>query len=463
MHCIIAPPRVRVWSKNGWHVYFDPYNFVWVKVNNDGRKVLDLFCRHWTLDQVVGRVAEDYKLSSEAATETVTNFTQSMVAAGFLHENEYRERSRALFPTLDFPNDIYLHLTNKCNLKCPYCYNKTDRETKIKLERRGLVPPTMSTSKYKELIAKIVAYGVRRIRFTGGEPLLRPDVAELVTYARSLSATVRLEMLTNAIKIDETVAEWMCEYLDRVTISLDGHEQHMHEHYRGKNTFAPTVRGIRTLIQKRNQRKQSSPSVSIVPVLTSLNIRHMPDIFAFSLDDLGADGLSPIIFQAGDHQAVNLSQIPKLDIYLDAADKTSRYMAERARRNGTTLERRTPVQPRKHCGVGHGEISIDPAGFVYPCQSLHYNEFICGNVREDDIRDIFLNSPVMRRVRGTDVDRVGVCSHCDLKYLCHGGCRATAYNIYREFDSHNEIYCKQLETLAVNKLWSARYETTIAN
>jgi len=32
MHCIIAPPRVRVWSKNGWHVYFDPYNFVWVKV-----------------------------------------------------------------------------------------------------------------------------------------------------------------------------------------------------------------------------------------------------------------------------------------------------------------------------------------------------------------------------------------------------------------------------------------------
>src|SRR5579885_1971700 len=57
----------------------------WMLFNNDGRKVLDLFCRHWTLDQVVGRVAEDYKLSSEAATETVTNFTQSMVAATLTH------------------------------------------------------------------------------------------------------------------------------------------------------------------------------------------------------------------------------------------------------------------------------------------------------------------------------------------------------------------------------------------
>ena len=45
------------------------------------------------------------------------------------------------------------------------------------------------------------------------------------------------------------------------------------------------------------------------------------------------------------------------------------------------------------------------------------------------------------------VNSVAVCSHCDLRYLCNAGCRATAYNVYREFDAHNEIYCNYLDKL----------------
>lgn len=464
MERVVVPPRIRVWAKDGWYIYFDPYNFVWVRVNESGRLLLELFRKYMTTSQVVDYVANKFNLPREKADEGVKTFIDSVVRSGFLHLDEYRERDRFNFPQLDFPQDIYVHLTNNCNLKCPYCYNKTDRETKIQLEKAGAVAPTMSTDEFKHLISRLIECGVRRILFTGGEPLMRPDALELVQYARSLSETVNLEMLTNAILITDEVADVLCRNMSAVTISLDGHEKHMHDYYRGKNTFEPTVRGIRRLVAKKKELGRAQPYVAIVPALTERNIVNMKEIFEFALDDLGANGLAPIIFQAGDHQEVNIAQIPALDVYLEALDRTSEYMKSRGARNDKTDSAKAfQAVARNHCGVGHGEISIDPGGFVYPCQSLHFDEFICGNVREYDIKEIFTESPVMKRMRSTTVDSVAVCTHCDLKYLCNSGCRATAYNVYREFNAHNEIYCNYLETLAVGKMWGASHVSLSPN
>jgi radical SAM protein with 4Fe4S-binding SPASM domain len=459
MERVVVPPRIRVWSKDGWYIYFDPHNFVWVRVNESGRLLLELFRKYLTVPQVVGRIVEQFGLPREKAEEAVTAFVNNVVGSGFLHRDEYRERDRTAFPQLGFPHDIYLHMTNDCNLKCPYCYNKGDRETKIKLEKIGMVAPTMNTEEYKALIARIIECGIGRILFTGGEPLMRPDILELIEFARSRSETVKLEILTNAILITDEVAEHLCRHMNSVTISLDGHERHIHEYYRGRNTFEPTVRGIRRLVAKKKELGLAQPYVAIVPALTDKNIVNMKEIFEYSLDDLGADGLAPIIFQAGDHQEVNITHIPALDVYLEAMDRTREYMTSRAAKQEQHAAGGGPrgVAPRNHCGVGHGEISVDPGGFVYPCQSLHFDEFVCGNVRENDIKHIFDESPVMRRVRSTTVDTIAVCSHCDLRYLCNAGCRATAYNVYREFDVHNEIYCNFLETLAVGKLWGASH------
>ena len=140
-------------------------------------------------------------------------------------------------------------------------------------------------------------------------------------------------MLTNAILITEEVAEMLCRNMSAVTISLDGHEKHMHDYYRGKNTFEPTVRGIRRLVAKKKEMGLARPYIAIVPALTERNIVDMKEIFEFSLDDLGASGLAPIIFQAGDHQEVNISQIPALDVYLEALDRTYEYMKSRDARN----------------------------------------------------------------------------------------------------------------------------------
>jgi len=295
---------------------------------------------------------------------------------------------------------------------------------------------------------------------------MRPDTLELAAHARSLSSEVKLELMTNGILLKgERVLRQVVELFDAVTISLDGHERHLHEHYRGRNTYAPTVAGVRRLVATKREMGRDRPYVAIVPALTDRNIGFMKEMFEFALDDLGANGLAPIVFQAGDHQELSLQQIPALDVFRHEAGRTGDYLAERRERLARQREeagaapkpRRAPptLTPRQHCGVGHGEISVDPSGWVYPCQSLHFDEFQCGNVRDHDIKTIFLDSPVMRRTRGTKVHKLEVCSHCDLRELCNAGCRATAYNVYRDFEAHNEIYCRHLETIAVNRMWTA--------
>jgi radical SAM protein with 4Fe4S-binding SPASM domain len=471
MEHVIAPPRCRVWEKDGWWLYFDPHNFAWVRVNQHGRYLLEQLRRYRTVSQIAEQLEREFGVAAGESRGIVESFAARLIKAGFLHDDEYREQPRARDIQRPFASDVYLHMTNECNLKCPYCYNKDDRNEKLDLVKRGDLSPILGTDEYKHLIRRLIEEGARRLLFTGGEPLMRPDVLELAEHARSLSADVKLEILTNGILIKENNVERICRLFTAVTVSLDGHEAHLHEFYRGRNTFAPTVAGVRRLVAERARLGQSSPYLSIVPALTEKNIGLMKEIFEFAIDGLGANGLAPIIFQAGDHQELSISQIPPLHQYEQEMARTLTYLEKRAAAravqaggqgsddgrasgNGAGAPAKRPVVlPRFDCGVGNGEISVDPSGTVYPCQSLHFDEFVCGSVREQDIKTIFDESPVMRRVRGLKVNDLSVCSHCDLKHLCNGGCRATAYNVYRDFEAHNEIYCRHLEHIAVNRMW----------
>ena len=303
------------------------------------------------------------------------------------------------------------------------------------------------------MIGRILDCGAKQLFFTGGEPLMRTDTMELVEFARGRGSRLFLEMLTNATKINEETAERICKTLDVVTISLDGHCRELHEFYRGKNTFEPTIRGIKMLVRKRAELRQATPRICTVPVITQKSVSSLTDIFKFSLEDLGIDVLSPIIFQAGDNQELSLGQIPSLDSYSKETNRLGQYLKERAAASACPQFSPTAVVPRSHCGAGFGELSIDPSGYIYPCQSLHFPEFLCGTIREKDIKDIYTESPVLQKLRSITGASLDVCSHCDLLYVCNGGCRASAYNVYRQADAYNEIYCKHLETLSVNRMF----------
>jgi len=111
---------------------------------------------------------------------------------------------------LDLPEEVVIEITTKCNLDCYFCFNRNV------LKQRG---KEISKDKVISIIDETHKAGIKIIRFTGGEPLLHPNIWELLEYAKSKGFEVRLN--TNGTIISETLAQKLEKYVDNILIPLN--------------------------------------------------------------------------------------------------------------------------------------------------------------------------------------------------------------------------------------------------
>ncbi|MBL8995677.1 MAG: GTP 3',8-cyclase MoaA [Spirochaetia bacterium] len=115
--------------------------------------------------------------------------------------------------------DLRLSLTDRCNFRCTYCM-PADRE------HHFLPDESCLTANEIESLAKIfLSLGVEKIRLTGGEPLLRDDLLEIVSRLRALSPTLDLALTTNGFQLDRIADSLKKAGLTRLTVSLDALDQ----------------------------------------------------------------------------------------------------------------------------------------------------------------------------------------------------------------------------------------------
>lgn len=135
-----------------------------------------------------------------------------------------------------------ISLTNRCNLKCEYCYASSGDENKILSE--------LSLDTYKLLFEQLDKMNVHRISLTGGEPLLRKDFFEILNEAQKYKFAIIIN--SNGILINDSIACKLKNYrFDRICITIDGSSSKTHDVIRGKGTFLKALQGIRSL-QKYN-------------------------------------------------------------------------------------------------------------------------------------------------------------------------------------------------------------------
>ena len=301
--------------------------------------------------------------------------------------------------------------TNACNMYCDHCY----REAGCKAEEE------LSTSEAKTMLEQIARAGFKIMIFSGGEPLLRPDILELVAYAPKLG--LRPVFGTNGTLITLDMAHKLkAAGAMGMGISLDSMDAKKHNEFRKfPNAWEGAVQGM------KNCREAGLPFQIHTTVMdwNSHELEAMTDFavelgavahhFFFLVPTGRAKTIEAESLRAEQYEAV-LTRIMKKQQEVDIELKPT--CAPQFMRIAAQMGVKTRF--RRGCLAGTAYCIISPRGKVQPCAYLNME---LGDVRETPFDEIWKNSEVLNTLR--TLEYKGGCGSCEFKRVC-GGCRARA-------------------------------------
>jgi len=331
-------------------------------------------------------------------------------------------------PSFGMPRTLtaWLHVSNACNLACPYCY--VSKSAAGMDERAGLAA-------VDAVLGSAVAHGFAavKLKYAGGEASLNKKlVLRLDSYARALAAERGLELhatlLSNGVALPQTFVDTLKAAGVRIMISLDG-VGHSHDIQRPSVTGKPSFRAVeRTISRLLAQRYPPHLSITV----TSRNASGIADAVRFALDR----GLTfSLNFFRDNECASGFTDLRYTDEEmisgLSAAFDVIREQLPPWSVLGSILDRGQLLEPRQRpCGVGQDYVVIDHEGGVAKCHMEI--ERTLGDVFRDDPLQLVRRDT--RTVLNLLVDDKEGCRDCAWRYWCSGGCPVATFRATGRYD-----------------------------
>ncbi len=448
---LVLPPKlVHLVDEEGWHLFFDPENHIWVRLNESGKEVIEALGRNSYVSETINELGIRYNLGQENIREKVVGFIRNMIDAGIVHLGAYEIRKYANSVAGEHPVNVYFSNTERCNLSCVYCYNAESRK------HFGKFREEMTTSETIQALDKLRNFGASTVAFCGGEPMCRSDLFEVARYAKSTG--FRIALVTNGTLITENLAPIISELFELVWVSLDSHVKEEHEALRGKGSFDRTMRAVRMLAKYNPKR------LVVNSVVCNINVRSMPETHRFFIEELGVGQHRMGAFLPSKDKVIDKHNNPISSILFD--DEYHKFLVNAGLKlelggdevPALTIDKHDGLiikqAPRRNqCGFANGDIHMVSNGDIYPCVMMYKKEFRAGNILSEGIEKIYRDSEVMKKCREATVDSIKECSECFVKYVCAGGCRGTAYEMYRDIKAYHKDLCPVLKKSAIDSLW----------
>jgi len=329
---------------------------------------------------------------------------------------------------------VVWNVTRACNLRCIHCYSRSTCEAGA---------DELSTDEGMALLGDLAAFGVPVVLFSGGEPLLRPDLVDLAARASGLG--MRVVISTNGTRLDgETAARLAAAGAAYVGVSLDGMRE-TNDRFRGVDgAFGQALEGIR-------RARDAGLKVGLRFTLTRHNAGEIDAVFDLARDeglarlcfyhlvyagrgsDLVADDLDRadarravdrIIDRAAElHRDGRAMEVLTVDNHTDGPHLYLRMSRERHPGADEAL-RLLRASGGNASGVGIG--CVDWGGSVHPDQFWRHLDL--GNVRERPFSAIWADPshPVLAKLRDRAAHLKGRCGRCAFLDLCNGNFRVRA-------------------------------------
>lgn len=336
---------------------------------------------------------------------------------------------------------VWLHTTNLCNLRCPYCYiDKNNKESMpIPVAEKIILNAIEQCQKYN--ISKLA------VKFAGGEPLIVwKNILHIIDFIRQKCDSVKINptfsILSNGILIRKNIAQYLANNRIPISISLDGigevnYSQRFYKN--GKGSFREIEYGIKIL-------KEIGWKPFILITITDKNFIGMRKLTSYLLKNELSFRYSFVR---------NCSQMSLKDIFLlskqyveilhQCFDDIEKWMLTRSWDfNVKFCDINLDRSVNRACGIGKNSVAVNYNGDIALCQMI-FNTPV-GNADNNNLIETVYNQKIIPDLQERTIDDYLICSQCIWKNICAGGCPVFTYKQFGRFNLPSP-YCHAFQTL----------------
>ena len=379
------------------------------------------------------------KLSPNKSFES-TVAKESSLAPKAASERKYHDQRMVHADFDKAPFTIAWEITRACAFACKHC--RADAQ-------HGRDPLELTTQEGFQLIDRLAEFGSPILIFTGGDPMMRPDLNELIAYSTEKGLRCSLTPTATSLPTVERLQKVKEAGIRRIALSLDAPSSQVHDEFR-------QVKGSwdRTMLILHNADKIGL-SVQVNTTVSTFNHLLLPEMVPF-VEEVGAVQWSVFflvptgraqakwLITPEEHERLfnwlyDLSVDAPFDIKATAAPMYRRVAIQRRKaemKDGQSVTFQGAGfqyadglhRPTKGVNDGNGFMFISHLGEIMPSGFLPIS---AGDVRNDDVVDVYRNASIFRDLR--DYSKLkGKCGICDFRDVC-GGQRGRAFGITGDY------------------------------
>ena len=345
------------------------------------------------------------------------------------------------------PKKMDISITNRCNLRCRYCYH---------FESAGDVGEDLPLGEWLRFFEELNRCAVMEVTLSGGEPFIREDLREIIEGI--VRNRMRFAILSNGTLITEEMAAYIastgrCNY---VQVSIDGSVPDSHDTMRGKGSFMKALEGLITL-------RRHGVNAAVRVTIHRKNVRDLEGVAKLLLEEIGLSS-----FGTNSANALGLCRKNADVVQLTTEDRmiamesllklSQKYPGRIQALAGPLAEARfwlemeeariegRPQMPNRGsltgCGCYREHLAVRADGVITPCTMLSHIEL--GRVNHEDLAEIWRNHDALNGLRERNnipLSGFSVCAGCEYINYCTGSCPGLSYSIVGEVNYPSPDAC----------------------
>ncbi len=314
--------------------------------------------------------------------------------------------------TVPRPFSLLAEITHRCPLHCPYCSNPLQLASQAS---------ELTTDDWRRVLDEAADLGVLHVGFSGGEPLQRQDLAQLVAAARE--AGLYPNLITSSLGLNpQRLQDLKRAGLDSIQISFQSDEESLADRIAGVSAHAIKLKAAQMV-------RESGLPLTVNVVLHRANIERLEQIIALA-ERLSAERLELANTQyygwAFKNRATLLPTREQIERAVPIATAAKKRLLGKMELLFVVPDYYSDRPKPCMNGWGQKYLTINPAGEVLPCPTAHEIKSLrFDNVREKSLAWIWQESEAFNRFRGTEW-LPEPCHDCEFREVDFGGCRCQA-------------------------------------